>query len=115
MPSDEGADQRDGARHLQCSIERFLISPPAALLATKQLRPGDLLIIDRQPQEERLETRGTSRLLSLPSPNEFEMHAPNERGDSGLVQGMFATPDPLPPFGQCPHRVKQQGETGSGF
>jgi len=43
------------------------------------------------------------------------MHAPNERGDSGLVQAMFATPDPLPPFGQCPHRVKQQGETGSGF
>ncbi len=50
--SDEGTDQRYGTKHLKRAIERFLISPLATLLATNQLRPGDLLIIDRQPQEE---------------------------------------------------------------
>ena len=49
---DEGTDQRYGTKHLKRVIERFLISPLATLLATNQLRPGDLLIIDRQPQEE---------------------------------------------------------------
>jgi len=36
------------------------------VLATNQLRPGNLLIIDRQPQEECLETRGniTSPILA---------------------------------------------------
>ena len=49
---DEGTDQRYGARHLKRAIERLLIYPLATLLATNQLRPGDLLIIERQPQEE---------------------------------------------------------------
>ena len=49
---DAGTDQRYGARHLKRAIESFLISPLATLLATNQLRPGDLLIIDRQPQEQ---------------------------------------------------------------
>ena len=49
---DAGTDQRYGARHLKRAIECFLISPLATLLATNQLRPGDLLIIDHQPQEE---------------------------------------------------------------
>ncbi len=49
---DAGTDQRYGARHLKRAIESFLISPLATLLATNQLRLGDLLIIDRQPQEQ---------------------------------------------------------------
>src|SRR3974377_2172874 len=44
---DKGTDQRYGARHLKRAIERFLIYPLATLLATNQLRPGHLLIIDR--------------------------------------------------------------------
>jgi ATP-dependent Clp protease ATP-binding subunit ClpB len=46
---DEGTDQRYGARHLNRTIERFLIHPLARLLATDQLRSGDRLLIDLHP------------------------------------------------------------------
>lgn len=49
---DKGTDERYGARHLKRAIERLLIYPLATLLATNQLRPGDLLIIDRPSQKE---------------------------------------------------------------
>jgi ATP-dependent Clp protease ATP-binding subunit ClpA len=50
----EGTDQRYGARHLKRAIERYLVSPLARLLATAQVRPGDLLLIDRHPGEQEL-------------------------------------------------------------
>lgn len=43
----EGTDQLYGARHLNRAIERFLVCPLARLLATEQLRPSELLVIDR--------------------------------------------------------------------
>ena len=51
---EEGTDQRYGARHLKRAIERYLVSPIARLLATAQVRPGDLLLIDRHPGEKGL-------------------------------------------------------------
>jgi ATP-dependent Clp protease ATP-binding subunit ClpB len=51
---EEGTDQRYGARHLKRAIERYLVSPIARLLATAQVRPGDVLLIDRHPCEEEL-------------------------------------------------------------
>jgi ATP-dependent Clp protease ATP-binding subunit ClpB len=51
---EEGTDQRYGARHLKRAIERYLVSPIARLLATAQIRPGDVLLIDRHPGEEEL-------------------------------------------------------------
>jgi ATP-dependent Clp protease ATP-binding subunit ClpA len=42
----EGTDQRYGARHLKRAIERFLVYPLANLLATQQLRMGDLVRVD---------------------------------------------------------------------
>jgi ATP-dependent Clp protease ATP-binding subunit ClpB len=50
----EGTDQRYGARHLKRVIERYVVSPLARLLATAQVRPGDVLIIDRHPGENGL-------------------------------------------------------------
>jgi ATP-dependent Clp protease ATP-binding subunit ClpA len=50
----EGTDQRYGARHLKRAIERYVVSPLARLLATAQVRPGDLLLIDRHPGEKGL-------------------------------------------------------------
>jgi ATP-dependent Clp protease ATP-binding subunit ClpB len=50
----EGTDQRYGARHLKRAIERYVVSPLARLLATAQVRPGDVLIIDRHPGEKGL-------------------------------------------------------------
>jgi len=51
---EEGTDQRYGARHLKRSIERYVVSPLARLLATGQVRSGDVLLIDRDPDEKRL-------------------------------------------------------------
>jgi ATP-dependent Clp protease ATP-binding subunit ClpB len=45
----EGTDQRYGARHLKRAIERHLVCPIARLLATAQVCPGDVLVIDRHP------------------------------------------------------------------
>jgi ATP-dependent Clp protease ATP-binding subunit ClpB len=50
----EGTDQRYGARHLKRAIERYVVSPLARLLATAQVRPGDVLVIDRHPGEKGL-------------------------------------------------------------
>jgi len=50
----EGTDQRYGARHLKRAIERFVVSPLARLLTTAQVRPGDVLLIDRHPGEKGL-------------------------------------------------------------
>jgi len=42
----EGTDQRYGARHLKRAIERHVVYPLANLLATQQVRIGDLVRID---------------------------------------------------------------------
>jgi ATP-dependent Clp protease ATP-binding subunit ClpB len=51
---EEGTDQRYGARHLKRAIERYLVCPIARLLGTAQVRPGDLLLIDRDPDDDEL-------------------------------------------------------------
>jgi ATP-dependent Clp protease ATP-binding subunit ClpA len=51
---EEGTDQRYGARHLKRAIERYVVCPMARLLATAQVRSGDVLLIDRHPGEEKL-------------------------------------------------------------
>jgi ATP-dependent Clp protease ATP-binding subunit ClpB len=66
----EGTDQRYGARHLKRAIERYVVSPLARLLATAQVRPGDVLLIDRHPGEKRLaflrDTKQLSSHVQLP-------------------------------------------------
>jgi ATP-dependent Clp protease ATP-binding subunit ClpA len=42
----EGADLKYGARHLKRSIERHLVYPLSNLIATQQVRGGDLLWVD---------------------------------------------------------------------
>ena len=54
FPLQEGTDQRYGARHLKRAIERYVVSPLARLLATAQVCPGDVLLIDRRPGEKTL-------------------------------------------------------------
>ena len=50
----EGTDQRYGARHLKRAIERHLVYPLANLLATQQVRVGDLVRIDWDGQHNEL-------------------------------------------------------------
>jgi hypothetical protein len=42
----EGTDTKYGARHLKRAIERTLVYPMANLIATEQIRPGDLIEVD---------------------------------------------------------------------
>jgi ATP-dependent Clp protease ATP-binding subunit ClpB len=50
----EGTDQRYGARHLKRAIERYLVCSLSRLLATAQVRSGDVLLIDWHPGENGL-------------------------------------------------------------
>ncbi len=51
---EEGIDQRYGARHLKRAIERYLVGPLARLLATGQVRAGDVLLVDQHPGDKGL-------------------------------------------------------------
>src|SRR5712675_444553 len=42
----EGTDFKYGARHLKRAIEKFVVCPLANLLATEQVRFGDMLLVD---------------------------------------------------------------------
>jgi len=72
---EQGTDQRYGARHLKRAIERYVVSPLARLLATAQVRPGDVLVIDHNLGEKGLvflrdkETRSSD----LPVPNSGQL------------------------------------------
>jgi len=50
----EGTDQKFGARHLKRAIERYLVFPISNLLATRQIKLGDLITVDRSPDGAKL-------------------------------------------------------------
>jgi ATP-dependent Clp protease ATP-binding subunit ClpA len=50
----EGTDTKYGARHLKRAIERLLVQPLANLIATDQIRPGDLIRVNFQADSCRL-------------------------------------------------------------
>jgi ATP-dependent Clp protease ATP-binding subunit ClpB len=62
----EGTDQRYGARHLKRAIERHVIYPFANLLATDQLRSGDLISISCEHRQNCLTfARGGENVVLL--------------------------------------------------
>jgi ATP-dependent Clp protease ATP-binding subunit ClpB len=97
----EGTDQRYGARHLKRAVERHVVYPLANLLATDQVRSGDLISIQREPQQDRLNfaRRGTNVAQPTRRP---------ETGSAGalLASTSFSTrgcprstaPEPSPSF-----------------
>ena len=50
----EGTDARYGARHLRRAIDRLLIQPISNLLATEQVRRGDCIRIDSDPESSEM-------------------------------------------------------------
>ncbi len=50
----EGTDMKYGARHLKRAIERLLVQPMSNLIATEQVRGGDWVRIDYDPDAKRL-------------------------------------------------------------
>jgi len=51
---EEGSDKRYGARHLKRAIERHIVYPLANLLATEQVKCGDLVCIDWDRRSKKL-------------------------------------------------------------
>jgi hypothetical protein len=64
----EGTDTRYGARHLKRAIERHLVYPLANLLATGQVRLGDVLCVDWDSDLGRLvfEREGEGAVIPAP-------------------------------------------------
>ena len=50
----EGVDCRYGARHLKRAIERFVVTPLANLAATKQVRLGEIVVVDFEGEGKEL-------------------------------------------------------------
>jgi ATP-dependent Clp protease ATP-binding subunit ClpA len=62
----EGTDQRYGARHLKRAIERHVVYPLANLLATEQVRMGDLICIDWNRHDSQLSFQREGESLPVP-------------------------------------------------
>ena len=63
----EGTDLKYGARHLKRAVDRHLVHPMSNLIATGQVRGGDLLRVDYSPASARsrsLKTPRTCRPMS---------------------------------------------------
>jgi ATP-dependent Clp protease ATP-binding subunit ClpB len=50
----EGIDMKFGARHLKRAIERHLVFPLSNLIATSQIKLGDLIVVDYEESSSRL-------------------------------------------------------------
>jgi len=98
----EGTDQRYGARHLKRAIERHVVYPFANLLATDQVRSGDLIRINCEPLQNRLTfTRGGEN-VALPARGPKSVQpARSSQARSGRpveVPGGPFSPEPAPSF-----------------
>lgn len=51
---EEGTDVKYGARHLRRAIERLVVQPLSNLIATDQIRTGDLIHVDFDPDRRQL-------------------------------------------------------------
>src|SRR5438067_7524546 len=88
----EGTDQRYGARHLKRAIERNIVYPLANLLATEQVRVGDLVRIDWDGSSASLsfvrESEGA--LVETPSPMASRAAAMAEARDGRALEAPAA-------------------------
>jgi hypothetical protein len=50
----EGTDMKYGARHLKRAIDRALVHPMSNLIATKQVKGGDLIKVDFDPDTNQM-------------------------------------------------------------
>jgi ATP-dependent Clp protease ATP-binding subunit ClpA len=102
----EGTDQRYGARHLKRAIERNIVYPLANLLATEQVRVGDLVRIDWDNVSTSLsfvrESEGA--LIETPSPMASRAAAMAEARDGKALEApaTAASVDAIPPAATAP-------------
>src|SRR6266403_1211944 len=96
----EGTDQRYGARHLKRSIERHVVYPMANLLATEQVRLGDMVCIDWNKEQDQLTFVREGENLAMPARRPEAglpvRAATAKSGKTVDVPGTTTTPEPLP-------------------
>jgi hypothetical protein len=102
----EGTDQRYGARHLKRAIERNIVYPLANLLATEQVKVGDLVRIDWDGISKALsfvrESEGA--LIETPTPMVGRAAAMAEARDGKAIEAPAASAgaELLPPAASLP-------------
>jgi ATP-dependent Clp protease ATP-binding subunit ClpB len=64
----EGTDFKYGARHLKRAIEKFVVYPLANLLATEQIRFGDMVVVDYEQDEPHLSFHREGQGAVIPAP-----------------------------------------------
>jgi ATP-dependent Clp protease ATP-binding subunit ClpB len=64
----EGTDIKYGARHLKRAIEKFVVYPLANLLATEQIRFGDMLVVDWDGKSAHLSFQKEGEGAVVPTP-----------------------------------------------
>lgn len=96
----EGTDQRYGARHLKRAIERHVVYPMANLLATEQVHSGDLICIDWQGSEDKLNfvREGENVAMPVRRVEAAPIARPSQARGGRPVEapGVQAPPEPAP-------------------
>jgi ATP-dependent Clp protease ATP-binding subunit ClpA len=96
----EGTDQRYGARHLKRSIERHVVYPMANLLATDQVRLGDMICVDWEPSGDHLDFIREGENVAIPVRRPDPVVAPKAtqaRGGRPVeAPGVTLPPEPTP-------------------
>ena len=80
----EGTDTRYGARHLKRAIERHLVYPLANLLATEQVKLGDVLCVDWNPERGGLVFEREGEGAVIPAP---QTHVPSFSSAAAVAHG----------------------------
>jgi len=88
----EGTDQKFGARHLKRAIERHLVFPISNLLATHQIKLGDLITVDRSPDNSKLTFIKEEHGALVKSPND----APAETFEAAISADATSASQPSP-------------------
>ncbi len=98
----EGTDQRYGARHLKRAIERHVVYPMANLLATDQVRIGDMVCIDWEPSEDHLDFIREGENVAIPvrrvEPATATKATQAKGGRPVEAPGVQLPPEPAPRF-----------------
>ena len=100
----EGIDLKYGARHLKRSIERFLVYALSNLVATEQVRTGDLVLVDYDEESDKLTFAKKSGGMMI---NDYEE---TEKVDDLLTKS-DAVGLPLPQAQTATGKSKPAGET----
>src|SRR5579872_431172 len=72
----EGTDFKYGARHLKRAIEKYVVYPLANLLATEQVRFGDMLLVDWEEKDQALSFHREGQGAVIPAPARRPVRTP---------------------------------------